>query len=127
MTKTHLLTAVVVLTNVAGNFSLSAGMRGAGTPESPLALLRALFDPAVACGVALLIVWTLAHMALLSRADLSYVLPVTGIGYVLAALAGRILLDEQVAPTRWTGIALIAAGVALVGRTAPRTTADDRS
>jgi hypothetical protein len=50
------------------------------------------------------------------------VLPVTSIGYVLVALVGRIFLHEQVSVARWAGIVLIVVGVALVGRTAPRTT-----
>ena len=63
-------------------------------------------------------------MALLSWADLSYVLPVTSVGYVLVALAGRMLLHEQITTRRWSGIALIMAGVALVSvGTAPQTVA----
>jgi uncharacterized membrane protein len=63
----------------------------------------------------------LARMALLSWADLSYVLPVTSIGYVLTAVVGRIFLGEQVTPQRWLGTVLIMAGTALVGSTAVRT------
>ncbi len=44
-------------------------------------------------------------MALLSWADLSYVLPVTSIGYVLVALMGKLLLHEQITLKRWAGIA----------------------
>jgi uncharacterized membrane protein len=62
-------------------------------------------------------------MALLSWADLSYVLPVTALGYVLTVLAGRVLLTEQVTGKRWAGTLLIVAGVFLVGRTPVRTTA----
>jgi uncharacterized membrane protein len=70
----------------------------------------------------LLIVWLLSRMTLLSWADLSYVLPVTSLGYVLVALLGRWLLDERITATRWAGILLIVAGVALVGSgTAPQT------
>jgi uncharacterized membrane protein len=59
-------------------------------------------------------------MALLSWADLSYVLPVTSVGYVLVALVGRVLLNEQITSKRWAGIVLIMAGVALVsGGSAP--------
>jgi drug/metabolite transporter (DMT)-like permease len=73
-------------------------------------------------GVSLLIVWLLSRMTLLSWADLSYVLPVTSVGYVLVAFAGRWLLDERITGTRWAGILLIVAGVALVGGgSAPRT------
>ena len=56
---------------------------------TPLDYITALFQPWVALGVVLLILWMLSRMALLSWADLSYVLPVTSIGYVLVALAGQ--------------------------------------
>lgn len=88
-----------------------------GIGDSPLALVGALFHPWVALGVALLIVWTLTHMALLSWADLSYVMPVTAISYVVTAFAARLLLGENVSLARWIGIVLITAGVTLVGRT----------
>jgi len=100
--------------------------RGAppGALDSPLGYIHALFNPWVAVGVSLLLLWMLSQMALLSWADLSYVLPVTSIGYVLAALAGRVFLDELISPARWTGVMLIMTGVALVGRTAHSTTAE---
>ena len=55
-----------------------------------------LFHPWVALGVVLLILWLLSRMALLSWADLSYVLPVTSVGYVLVALIGKLLLNEPI-------------------------------
>jgi len=121
--KTRIFTAIVVLTNVLGNSFLSRGMQGVGEllSFSPLPYIRALFNPWVAVGVSLLIVWLLSHMALLSWADLSYVLPMTSIAYVLVALVGRFLLHEHVSPARWLGVTLIMAGVTLVGHTAPRT------
>jgi len=119
--RTRLFTAIVVLSNVAGNSLLTHGMQQVGDPATPLALIGALFHPWVAAGVALLIVWTLSHMALLSWADLSYVMPVTAIGYVLAAVSGRFILGEAISVSRWTGILLITIGVTLVGRTNPVT------
>ena len=121
--KTRIFTTIVVVTNVLGNSFLSRGMQSVGEllSLSPLPYIRALFNPWVAVGVSLLIVWLLSHMALLSWADLSYVLPVTSIAYVLVALVGRFLLHEHVSPARWVGITLIMAGVTLVGHTAPRT------
>jgi uncharacterized membrane protein len=121
--KTRIFTALVVLSNVLGNFSLTFGLRRVGrlVSVSPLAYIQALFEPWVALGVALLIVWLLSHMTLLSWADLSYVLPVTSIGYVLVALVGRFFLDEQITLARWAGIGLIVLGVSLVGRTSVRT------
>ncbi len=121
--KTRAFTGIVVLSNVLGNFSLTVGLRRVGRliALSPLAYIEALFNPWVALGVGLLIVWLLSQMTLLSWADLSYVLPVTSVGYVLAALSGRFFLHEDISSMRWAGILLIMIGVMIVGRTSPRT------
>ena len=119
--KTRIFTCLVVLSSLCGNFSLSWGMRQVGqlVTLSPLAYVRAVFNPFVALGISLLILWLFLHMALLSWADLSYVLPVTSIGYALSALAGRLFLHESISAWRWAGILLIVSGVALVARTSP--------
>jgi uncharacterized membrane protein len=118
--KTWICATVVVLSNVFGNFFLKKGM----PPElpNPWSYITILFQPSVALGVVLLILWLMSRMTLLSWADLSYVLPVTSIGYVLVALVGKIFLAEQIPVKRWAGIVLIVAGVALVSLgTAPQT------
>ena len=120
--KTWICATIVVLSNVFGDYFMKRGMSTLPPIAGPLGYITTLFEPWVALGVALLIVWQLSRMALLSWADLSYVLPVTSIGYVLVALLGRLLLNERITSTRWAGIALIVAGVALVsGGTAPQT------
>lgn len=120
--KTWLCAVVVVLSNVFGNYFMKLGMPA--SLDSPADYILVLFRPAVAFGVALLVLWMLSRMALLSWADLSYVLPVTAIGYVLVALVGNLLLHESITAKRWTGILLIVAGVSLVsGGTAPQTVA----
>ena len=119
--KTWACAAVVVFSNVAGNYFLKSGMPA--QLDTALDYITVLFRPTVTLGVLLLILWLASRMALLSWADLSYVLPVTSIGYVLVAIAGRVLLHEQITWKRWSGIALIMAGVALVsGGTSPQTT-----
>jgi drug/metabolite transporter (DMT)-like permease len=118
--KSWICAAVVVASNVSGNFFLKAGMPA--ELAGPLDYITVLFRPMVAFGVVLLILWLTSRMALLSWADLSYVLPVTSVNYVLVALAGTLLLHEHISARRWTGISLIMAGVALVsGATAPQT------
>lgn len=120
--KTLLVAAVVVLSNVLGNFALSFGLRVAAPQAAyPVHFLKAFLNPWVVAGVALLIVWMLSRMAFLSWADLSYVLPVTSAGYVLTAFIGKLLLAEQVGPARWAGTLLIVAGVGLVSATHPGT------
>jgi drug/metabolite transporter (DMT)-like permease len=122
--KTRVVAVIVILSSVAGNSALSRGMKdqAGGLFAGPFRYLEVFLNPWVVLGVALLILWTLARMALLSWADLSYVLPVTALGYVLTVLSGRVLLAEQVSWQRWAGTLMIVAGVGLVGRTPIRTT-----
>lgn len=95
---------------------MSWGMKHRLAGES---LLTALVNPFVILGIALLIFWTLTRITLLSLADLSYVLPVTSIGYAFSALAGWLFLHEAISRERAWGIALITAGTILAGRTRP--------
>jgi uncharacterized membrane protein len=118
--KTRAFAVIVILSNAFGNFSVKWGMdRRAALTLSPLDYNRAMFSPWVMLGIALLILWFLTRMALLSWADLSYVLPVTSLGYVANVLIGRFFLGEQVTPERWTGTLLIVGGTILVGLGSP--------
>ena len=124
--RTRVFAVIVVLTNVLGNTALTAGMKKMGTLDSsPLSYLKAILSPWVLLGITFLILWMLTRMTLLSWADLSYVLPVTSIGYILQALIGKYFFAERISGWRWSGTLLIVAGIVLVGLTSPRTTAKD--
>ena len=127
--KTKLLTLFVVATNVLGNVSMSWGMKhqNAELGLSPVAYVRLIFSPWVLLGTTLLILWLLSRMTLLGWADLSYVLPVTAIGYVLTAILGKYFLGEEISYQGWAGTGLIVAGIILVGLTQPNTTGSERS
>ncbi len=109
--RVWLLTAAVVLSNTLGNYVLARGMKSApgGGVFAPL------LHPAVVAGILLLIAWTLLRLRLLGLADLSFVLPVTAVGYVLNAIMGAWLLGETVTASRWGGTILITLGAALTG------------
>lgn len=130
--KTAVLLTVVVLANALGNTLLGRGMREVGdiSSYSPVDLftsgVAAMANPWVLSGVALLIVFFVAHALVLSWADLSYVLLVTAIGYVLVAALSYLFLDEQISTQRWLGTLVITAGVALVGST-PVSTREGRA
>jgi drug/metabolite transporter (DMT)-like permease len=119
--KTWICTSIVIFSNPFGDFFLKRGLPDSVRLSNPLEYIAALFQPLVALGVLLLIVWQLSRMALLSWADLSWVLPVTSIGYVVVALIGKVLLHETITGRRWAGIVLIVAGVAVVSGSAPST------
>jgi uncharacterized membrane protein len=111
---TVLLTIAVVVANVIGNFALGWGMKHAPASAGPVA---SLLEPFVLLGIALLIAWTLLRLRLLGLADLSYVLPITAVGYVLNAVMGAVFLQEQISLSRWAGTLLIVAGAALTATT----------
>jgi uncharacterized membrane protein len=119
--KTRVFALIVILSNAIGNTSLTWGLTHGAQPltASPLSYVLAIFTPWVALGIVLLIVWLLTRMAFLSFADLSYVLPVTALGYVASAILARIFLDEIITPKRWLGTLLICAGTVLVGLGTP--------
>lgn len=116
--RVWLLTAAVVLTNTIGNFALAVGMKGAPSSAGPI---LALLEPAVIAGILILIVWTLLRIQLFGYADLTFVLPVTAVGYVLNAWMGAAFLHEHVSARRWAGVFLIVAGAALTGLGQSRT------
>ena len=124
--KTRLFLVLVIVSQPLGNLALTMGMKHRNL-ASPLDYLAAIFSPYVAVGILLLIVWLLSRMALLSWADLSYVLPLTAVGYIATALLGRFVLEERISLVRWSGTLLIVAGTSLVGMTEARTSAGEGS
>lgn len=119
--------AFIVLTNSFGNLLLAIGT--AELPEFhvsaiPLFLEKAVTNPGLLAGTALLALWMLAQLSMLSWSDLTYVLPVTAAGYILTSVLGISVLGEKVSASHWAGILLISAGVVVVAETAPRTIHD---
>lgn len=62
-------------------------------------------------------------MILLSRADLSYVQPITALSLVSVTILSSYILHEHVSLQRFAGMVLILSGVWLISRTRHRTTA----
>jgi drug/metabolite transporter (DMT)-like permease len=122
--KTQVLVLLAVVSNVLGNVSLSHGMHQVGriVSASPLDYIRAFANPWTTAGVCILAIWMLSDLALLSRADLSFVLPVTASAYVFVAILGHFVLHDRISWERWIGILLITGGVILAEETPARTT-----
>jgi len=121
--KTLVIVVVAVIISGAGHVMLAKAMRSVGdlteTPASQVGarVARALSNPWLLAGVALQACFFFMYLTLLSRADLSQVLPLTALDYIVVAVLAQIVLAEPVTATRWLGIGLIVAGVALVSRT----------
>jgi len=116
--RKYLVLAGITVCATAGDSLLARGMKQLGNINVSLhnlsGLLLAILNPWVTAGILLLLAFFACYMSALSWADLTYVLPATSLGYVLVALIARFSFHEQISPTRWLGIALIAAGVGFV-------------
>jgi drug/metabolite transporter (DMT)-like permease len=123
MLKTLLLVMVAVVLGGAGHVILAKGMKPVGDLiEAPSGRLggmvaRVLGSPWVILGIALQAVFFFMYLTLLSRAEVSQLLPLTALDYIVVALLAQWALGEVVTPARWAGIGLIVAGVCLVSRT----------
>lgn len=123
MAKTVALVLVAALIGGTGHTLLSKGMKSVGdlteAPAHRLASMvaQALANPWLLLGIALQATFFALYLTLLSRADVSRVLPMLAVDYIVVALLAHWLLGEAVTPARWAGIGLIATGVFLVSRT----------
>ena len=114
--RKYLVLAGITLFSTAGDSLLARGMKDLGgvSLHHLSSLLFAVLHPTVTAGILLLLAFFTCYMSALSWADLTYVLPATSLSYVFVALTGRIVLHENISPTRWLGIILITAGVGFV-------------
>ena len=125
--KTYVLLALMVSFGSVGNVLLSHGMKKLGGLHKwsfegiLLLLVRALSSGTVWLGIAMLLLFFISYLLVLSWADFSYVSPASAVGYALVAVMGYLFLGEHVPLIRWLGIALICVGVILVGGTHPNT------
>ncbi len=56
----------------------------------------------------------LSLLILMSRSDISFLWPLTGLSFVFATFAAIWFLHERVVPVRWAGVILIMLGAALI-------------
>lgn len=127
--KTYSILLFFLGLKAVGNSAMAWGMKQ--VPErmsiNPALYIRAMLNPFVALAVAALILALLTRMALFSLADLTFILPVTAIGYVIAVVIGRVFLHETVSRQRWIGTLLIFGGAILVGSTSHKTNTRKRA
>lgn len=123
MLKTFIVVLIATLIGGTGHVLLAKGMRALGdlteAPANRLGAMvgRALSSPWVLLGIGLQALFFFTYLTLLSRADVSQLLPLTAMDYIVVALLAQALLAEAVTLTRWAGIGFILVGVFLVSRT----------
>jgi drug/metabolite transporter (DMT)-like permease len=112
--------SLIVVAGTAGELCVSRAMKEIGEVHDfrPAALikvlLRALRVKWMWIGVGLMTIGFFSLLAILSFENVSFVVPVTALGYVAGALGSRFFLGERVNWRRWAGILLVCVGVTLV-------------
>ena len=115
-----LFIAIVVLAGTSGELAMTRAMKRIGevhhfTPRAILGVIgRAFRQGWMWLGFGLMALSFFALLALLSWADVSFVVPATALSYAVGALGARFFLGERVSGLRWLGVFLVCVGVALV-------------
>jgi ceramide glucosyltransferase len=117
--KTFLLLALLVTFGSLGEILSAKGMRQVGDVSfRPREILRAVARAArnkyLFLSVFFLALSFFTFLSLLSYADLSYVVPLTAVGYITNTVGAKFLLKEKISRGRWAGTLLVAAGVAII-------------
>ena len=119
MTKILLILLIAAIIESAGVAILSGGLkqiRGAETitvSEIARVLKDGCTNGRIILGVALEAVFFGCLLYMLSRNDVSFIWPLTSLGFIVTTLAAKFLLDEKVSGIRWAGVTLIALGAFL--------------
>ena len=117
------LGSVVLATG--GQLAITRGLgRGGGFWTGTPHPLHAPLTTGVLSGLLVYGLGTLLWMAAVARRNISYLYPLASLNYVLVALGGHVLLHEALPASRWIGIGIIAAGIALLSLVAPRAAAE---
>jgi multidrug transporter EmrE-like cation transporter len=88
------------------------------SPAQVLGLVgRGVTNPHILLGMFFEALFFAALLTLMSLAEVSFVWPLTSLGFVITTVAARIYLHEQVSVLRWSGVCLIMIGAALISWT----------
>lgn len=119
--NTFVIAILSIALSVAAQFSLKAGMSGVEVKEilaqsfTLRTALAVLTDKFVVGGFLLYGLGAIVWLGVLSKWDVSKAYPLVGMGFVFTVAIGFII-GEQVTMARFVGVALICAGVYLVGQ-----------
>ncbi len=120
MTKFIVILLIGLLFEAVGVVFLSQGLHEIGEVKTVSAgeigriIVKGVVNRNILLGTLLETVFFGVLLYLLSQKDVSLVWPLTSLGFVLTALAARMVRHEEVSALRWTGVIIIVIGAALV-------------
>lgn len=123
LSKTWLAVMVIVLADSAGDILLAKGMKQVGEVRilSASQMLRLVYNiiinPMIRLGVLCQAIAFSMFISVLSWAEISFVRPMTALGYLISLLGARYILKEKITVVRLIGTIFIGTGVALISLT----------
>jgi uncharacterized membrane protein len=123
MAKILTILLIAIVFEAIGVVFLSRGLKEIGEPDkvnfSGIAKLvgRGFTNGNIIRGVFFEALFFVGLLMLMSRAEVSFIWPLTALGFVATTLSAKLFLHEEVSLARWTGVLLITAGAALVSWT----------
>ncbi|HPE33570.1 MAG TPA: EamA family transporter [Bacteroidales bacterium] len=121
MLKAALLTIFTTLLITSGQVLWKIGLQKAGgfyLPEQNILenVIRIIFNAWVFSGFVVYAAATGFFMWLISKFEISMVIPITSVSFIYSLLAGYFIFHEQISPVRIMGVLLIIVGVILIVR-----------
>jgi drug/metabolite transporter (DMT)-like permease len=120
MAKLVIILVIGLILEAVGVVFLSKGLKQIGEisqinfGEVSRLVIRGATNANILLGVALEAGFFGTLLYLMSRGDVSFVWPLTSLGFVLTTLAAKFILHENVSALRWGGVFLIVAGAGLI-------------
>ncbi len=118
--KTALALSIIILASSLGDVLIAKGMKQVGEISTLRLRELVLIGKSMVCNAAFLLgllclaISFGAFLAVLSWADLSFVVPATSLSFVVSTLGAKWFLQERINRLRWIGTLLVCVGVALL-------------
>ncbi len=108
-----LLSLLNAMLLVSGQLLWKSGLAGREF-NSVGTIVATMLSPRILAGLLIYGLATVLWLYILSKAEISYVYPLTSIVHIIMLFCAIFLFGENVSPMRWVGVFLITAGVCLV-------------
>jgi drug/metabolite transporter (DMT)-like permease len=120
MTKLIAILLIGLVLEAVGVVFLSQGLHEIGEPKAMTVseigriIARGAMNRNILIGILFEACFFGILIYLLSQKDVSLIWPLTSLGFVITALAARMMRHEEISALRWTGVIIIVIGAALV-------------
>lgn len=120
MAKIVIILLIALVLEAVGVVYLSAGLKQIGEVQHVTAaeiariIARGATNKNVLLGVLFEAIFFGTLLYLLSQRDVSLIWPLTSLGFVITALAAKLVLKEEVSWVRWCGVILIVIGAGVI-------------